>query len=100
MRDMKSPARGNQPGWWEAIISTFFRSTRKRWEFVSPMWLGREMPAALLCPTCKRPCATLLALRCAPSPLQQLNSIVYRNTDSDRFITFFYGAAGGPRFAV
>jgi len=93
---MKSPARGNQPGWWEAIISTFFPSTRKRWGICIADVSGKGMPAALLMSNLQAAVRGLSSLSVAPNLLcSRLNSIVYRNTDSDRFITFFYAQLEG-----
>jgi len=59
---------------------------------------GKGMPAALLMSNLAGGGArTLLALRCAHLLCARLNSIVCRNTDSDRFITFFYAQLTAPR---
>jgi sigma-B regulation protein RsbU (phosphoserine phosphatase) len=58
---------------------------------------GKGMPAALLMSNLQAAVRGLSSLSVAPDLLcSRLNSIVYRNTDSDRFITFFYGQLEGP----
>jgi sigma-B regulation protein RsbU (phosphoserine phosphatase) len=58
---------------------------------------GKGMPAALLLSNLQAAVRGLSSLSVAPDLLcSRLNSIVYRNTDSDRFITFFYGQLEGP----
>ncbi len=52
---------------------------------------GKGMPAALLMSNLQAAVRGLSSLSVAPNLLcNRLNSIVYRNTESDRFITFFY----------
>ena len=58
---------------------------------------GKGMPAALLMSNLQAAVRGLSSLSLAPNLLcTRLNSIVYRNTDSDRFITFFYAQLEGP----
>ncbi len=58
---------------------------------------GKGMPAALLMSNLQAAVRGLSSLSVAPHHLcNRLNSIVYRNTDSDRFITFFYAQLEGP----
>src|SRR6267154_1608893 len=58
---------------------------------------GKGMPAALLMSNLQAAVRGLSSLSVAPHLLcSRLNSIVYRNTDSDRFITFFYAQLEGP----
>ncbi len=58
---------------------------------------GKGMPAALLMSNLQAAVRGLASLSVAPNLLcNRLNSIVYRNTDSDRFITFFYAQMDGP----
>jgi sigma-B regulation protein RsbU (phosphoserine phosphatase) len=58
---------------------------------------GKGMPAALLMSNLQAAVRGLSSLSVAPNLLcSRLNSIVYRNTDSDRFITFFYAQLEGP----
>jgi phosphoserine phosphatase RsbU/P len=58
---------------------------------------GKGMPAALLMSNLQAAVRGLSSLTVAPDLLcSRLNSIVYRNTDSDRFITFFYAQLEGP----
>src|SRR6266705_2308306 len=58
---------------------------------------GKGMPAALLMSNLQAAVRGLSSPSLAPSLLcSRLNSIVYRNTDSDRFITFFYAHLDGP----
>src|SRR5204862_7330068 len=58
---------------------------------------GKGMPAALLMSNLQAAVRVLSSLSVAPHLLcTRLNSIVYRNTDSDRFITFFYAQLDGP----
>jgi len=58
---------------------------------------GKGMPAALLMSNLQAAVRGLSSLSVAPHLLcSRLNSIVHRNTDSDRFITFFYAQLDGP----
>jgi sigma-B regulation protein RsbU (phosphoserine phosphatase) len=58
---------------------------------------GKGMPAALLMSNLQAAVRGLSSLSIAPDLLcSRLNSIVHRNTESDRFITFFYGQLDGP----
>jgi sigma-B regulation protein RsbU (phosphoserine phosphatase) len=58
---------------------------------------GKGMPAALLMSNLQAAVRGLSSLTVAPDLLcSRLNSIVYRNTESDRFITFFYAQLEGP----
>jgi phosphoserine phosphatase RsbU/P len=58
---------------------------------------GKGMPAALLMSNLQAAVRGLSSLSVAPHLLcSRLNSIVHRNTDSDRFITFFYAQLEGP----
>jgi sigma-B regulation protein RsbU (phosphoserine phosphatase) len=58
---------------------------------------GKGMPAALLMSNLQAAVRGLSSLAVAPNLLcSRLNSIVYRNTESDRFITFFYAQLEGP----
>ena len=58
---------------------------------------GKGMPAALLMSNLQAAVRGLSSPSLAPNLLcSRLNSIVYRNTDSDRFITFFYAHLDGP----
>ena len=58
---------------------------------------GKGMPAALLMSNLQAAVRGLSSLSVAPHLLcNRLNSIVYQNTDSDRFITFFYAQLEGP----
>jgi sigma-B regulation protein RsbU (phosphoserine phosphatase) len=58
---------------------------------------GKGMPAALLMSNLQAAVRGLSSLSIAPDLLcGRLNSIVYRNTESDRFITFFYARLDGP----
>jgi sigma-B regulation protein RsbU (phosphoserine phosphatase) len=58
---------------------------------------GKGMPAALLMSNMQAAVRGLSSPSLAPNLLcSRLNSIVYRNTDSDRFITFFYAHLDGP----
>jgi sigma-B regulation protein RsbU (phosphoserine phosphatase) len=58
---------------------------------------GKGMPAALLMSNLQAAVRGLSSLAIAPSLFcSRLNSIVYRNTQSDRFITFFYAHLDGP----
>src|SRR6266851_767894 len=58
---------------------------------------GKGMPAALLMSNLQAAVRGLSSLSVAPHLLcSRLNSIVYRNTESDRFITFFYAQLDGP----
>ncbi len=57
---------------------------------------GKGMPAALLMSNLQAAVRGLSSLSVAPDLLcSRLNSIVYRNTESDRFITFFYAHVDG-----
>jgi len=57
---------------------------------------GKGMPAALLMSNLQAAVRGLSSLAIAPDLLcSRLNSIVYRNTESDRFITFFYAHLDG-----
>ncbi len=57
---------------------------------------GKGMPAALLMSNLQAAVRGLSSLSIAPDLLcSRLNSIVYRNTGSDRFITFFYAHLDG-----
>ncbi len=57
---------------------------------------GKGMPAALLMSNLQAAVRGLSSPSLAPNLLcSRLNSIVYRNTDSDRFITFFYAQLEG-----
>ncbi len=59
---------------------------------------GKGMPAALLMSNLQAAVRGLSSLSVAPHLLcSRLNSIVYRNTDSDRFITFFYAQLDGDK---
>jgi sigma-B regulation protein RsbU (phosphoserine phosphatase) len=58
---------------------------------------GKGMPAALLMSNLQAAVRGLSSLSVAPNLLcNRLNSIVYRNTESDRFITFFYAQLDAP----
>jgi sigma-B regulation protein RsbU (phosphoserine phosphatase) len=58
---------------------------------------GKGMPAALLMSNLQAAVRGLSSLTIAPNQLcSRLNSIVYRNTESDRFITFFYAQLEAP----
>ncbi len=58
---------------------------------------GKGMPAALLMSNLQAAVRGLSSLSTLPHLLcARLNSIVCRNTDSDRFITFFYAQLDGP----
>jgi sigma-B regulation protein RsbU (phosphoserine phosphatase) len=58
---------------------------------------GKGMAAALLMSNLQAAVRGLSSASLAPNVLcSRLNSIVYRNTDSDRFITFFYAQLDGP----
>ncbi len=58
---------------------------------------GKGMPAALLMSNLQAAVRGLSSLSALPHLLcARLNSIVCRNTDSDRFITFFYAQLDGP----
>jgi len=58
---------------------------------------GKGMPAALLMSNLQAAVRGLSSLSVAPDQLcRRLNSIVHRNTGSDRFITFFYAQLEGP----
>ena len=57
---------------------------------------GKGMPAALLMSNLQAAVRGLSSLSIAPHLLcNRLNSIVYQNTESDRFITFFYAQLEG-----
>jgi phosphoserine phosphatase RsbU/P len=58
---------------------------------------GKGMPAALLMSNLQAAVRGLSSPSLPPNVLcNRLNSIVYRNTESDRFITFFYAHLDGP----
>jgi sigma-B regulation protein RsbU (phosphoserine phosphatase) len=58
---------------------------------------GKGMPAALLMSNLQAAVRGLSSLSVAPNLLcNRLNSIVHRNTESDRFITFFYAQLEAP----
>jgi phosphoserine phosphatase RsbU/P len=58
---------------------------------------GKGMPAALLMSNLQAAVRGLSSPSLPPNLLcSRLNSIVYRNTESDRFITFFYAHLDGP----
>jgi sigma-B regulation protein RsbU (phosphoserine phosphatase) len=58
---------------------------------------GKGMPAALLMSNLQAAVRGLSSPSLPPNLLcNRLNSIVYRNTESDRFITFFYAHLDGP----
>jgi len=58
---------------------------------------GKGMPAALLMSNLQAAVRGLSSLSITPNALcSRLNSIVYQNTESDRFITFFYAQLDGP----
>ena len=58
---------------------------------------GKGMPAALLMSNLQAAVRGLSSPSLMPNLLcNRLNSIVYRNTESDRFITFFYAHLEGP----
>src|SRR5437588_9928225 len=62
---------------------------------------GKGMPAALLMSNLQAAVRGLSSLSLTPNLLcSRLNSIVYRNTDSDRFITFFYAHQDGSTRSV
>jgi sigma-B regulation protein RsbU (phosphoserine phosphatase) len=57
---------------------------------------GKGMPAALLMSNLQAAVRGLSSLAVAPNLLcSRLNSLIYRNTASDRFITFFYAHLDG-----
>jgi sigma-B regulation protein RsbU (phosphoserine phosphatase) len=57
---------------------------------------GKGMPAALLMSNLQAAVRGLSSLSVAPNLLcSRLNSLIYRNTASDRFITFFYAQLDG-----
>ena len=57
---------------------------------------GKGIPAALLMSNLQAAVRGLSSLAISPSLLcSRLNSIVHRNTESDRFITFFYARLDG-----
>jgi len=58
---------------------------------------GKGMPAALLMSNLQAAVRGLSSPSLAPSLLcGRLNSLIYRNTANDRFITFFYALLDGP----
>src|SRR5260370_10041030 len=58
---------------------------------------GKGMPAALLMSNLQAAVRGLASLSVAPDILcRRLNSLIYRNTANDRFITFFYAQLDGP----
>jgi sigma-B regulation protein RsbU (phosphoserine phosphatase) len=58
---------------------------------------GKGMPAALLMSNLQAAVRGLASLSVTPDLLcKRLNSLIYRNTASDRFITFFYAQLDGP----
>jgi phosphoserine phosphatase RsbU/P len=58
---------------------------------------GKGMPAALLMSNLQAAVRGLASLSVAPDLLcRRLNSLIYRNTANDRFITFFYAHLDGP----
>jgi sigma-B regulation protein RsbU (phosphoserine phosphatase) len=58
---------------------------------------GKGMPAALLMSNLQAAVRGLSSLTVTPNQLcSRLNSIVYRNTESDRFISFFYAQLEAP----
>jgi sigma-B regulation protein RsbU (phosphoserine phosphatase) len=58
---------------------------------------GKGMPAALLMSNLQAAVRGLVSASLAPDLLcGRLNSLIYRNTASDRFITFFYARLEGP----
>ena len=58
---------------------------------------GKGMPAALLMSNLQAAVRGLASASLAPDLLcSRLNSLIYRNTASDRFITFFYAQLDGP----
>ncbi len=58
---------------------------------------GKGMPAALLMSNLQAAVRGLASLSVAPDVLcRRLNSLIYRNTANDRFITFFYAQLDGP----
>jgi sigma-B regulation protein RsbU (phosphoserine phosphatase) len=58
---------------------------------------GKGMPAALLMSNLQAAVRGLSSRSLSPSLLcVRLNSVVYKNTASDRFITFFYAQLDGP----
>lgn len=59
--------------------------------------VGKGMPAALLMSNLQAAVRGLCSATFAPDLLcSRLNSLMYRNTASDRFITFFYAQLDGP----
>jgi len=59
---------------------------------------GKGMPAALLMSNLQAAVRGLSSLSVAPNLLcSRLNSLIYRNTASDRFITFFYAQLDGAK---
>jgi len=58
---------------------------------------GKGMPAALLMSNLQAAVRGLASAALAPDLLcSRLNSLIFRNTASDRFITFFYAQLDGP----
>jgi sigma-B regulation protein RsbU (phosphoserine phosphatase) len=58
---------------------------------------GKGMPAALLMSNLQAAVRGLASASMAPDLLcSRLNSLIFRNTASDRFITFFYAQLDGP----
>jgi sigma-B regulation protein RsbU (phosphoserine phosphatase) len=58
---------------------------------------GKGMPAALLMSNLQAAVRGLASVSLAPDLLcSRLNSLIFRNTASDRFITFFYAQLEGP----
>jgi phosphoserine phosphatase RsbU/P len=58
---------------------------------------GKGMPAALLMSNLQAAVRGLASLSVAPDLLcRRLNSLIFRNTANDRFITFFYAQLDGP----
>ena len=58
---------------------------------------GKGMPAALLMSNLQAAVRGLSSLSVTPDILcRRLNSLIYRNTANDRFITFFYAHLDGP----
>jgi sigma-B regulation protein RsbU (phosphoserine phosphatase) len=57
---------------------------------------GKGMPAALLMSNLQAAVRGLVAVSLSPETLcARLNSLIFRNTAADRFITFFYGQLDG-----
>src|SRR6202521_4172889 len=60
--------------------------------------VGKGMPAALLMSNLQAAVRGLSSLTVAPNLLcSRLNSLIYRNTASDRFVTFFYAQLDGAK---